>query len=511
MGYLVLARKYRPQVFDEVVGQEHIVTTLKNAIITGKIAHSYIFAGPRGVGKTTMARLLAKALNCEMGPTVTPCNTCSNCVEIAESRSVDVIEIDGASNRGIDEVRTIREDTRYVAQKSRYKIYIIDEIHMLTREAFNALLKTLEEPPSHTVFIFATTEPYKVPTTILSRCQRFDFHRLKTSEIYGQLARIVKQEGIDIEDGALWLIARKAEGGLRDAEGMLDQLATFVDGRITVADVAGLFGILDREVFKQLLTAIHTGDDKTILELVDSAVGKGYDVGELVKGFSEYIRLLLAVQIGAKLDILAGFSQEEMRDLQALAGEIDREYLFRVLSVLGRLEGRMRYSPSPRSTLEVELLRLARIKHIVSVEDLLSSMKAGKFSPPSTKMTTAKFAEIPDLSVEEVWPRLLKGVKERFNNSLYSFLVKMEPVKWDGRKLAIGTPEPNSFGAKRVIAARDEIAEVLHSITGKSVHIEIVGTRKSSPIRRSNEVDDPLIREAMEVFDGEVIIRRVKK
>ncbi len=256
MGYLVIARKWRPKQFEEVVGQEHITLTLQNAIKKDRVASAYLFSGPRGVGKTTTARILAKALNCEKGPTPQPCDSCTPCQEIAEGHSIDVLEIDGASNRGIDEVRSLRESTRYTPSNLRYKIYIIDEVHMLTTEAFNALLKTLEEPPPHVVFIFATTEANKVPATILSRCQRFDFRRIPQEKIVEQLKKICDQETIQIDDQALYLIARKSEGCMRDSQSLLDQVLSFSDHTVSKDDVISLLGIIQHDEFFTISEAI---------------------------------------------------------------------------------------------------------------------------------------------------------------------------------------------------------------------------------------------------------------
>ncbi|GAG77910.1 unnamed protein product, partial [marine sediment metagenome] len=278
--YLVIARKYRPKYFSEIVGQEHITKTLINAINDYRVAHAYLFSGPRGVGKTTTARILSKSLNCQKGPTALPCNTCSNCREIDDSINLDVLEIDGASNRGIEEIRTLQENTRYAPGRGNYKIYIIDEVHMLTKHAFNALLKTLEEPPKHVIFIFATTEPHKVPMTVLSRCQRFNFRRLTVSEIEGKLKEISEKEKIPVEDLAVKLIARQADGSLRDGESMLDQLFTYSDGKITVNDVRQMFGFVEEEIYFSLTDSIKGKDEKKILKIIDTVFDKGYDMEE---------------------------------------------------------------------------------------------------------------------------------------------------------------------------------------------------------------------------------------
>ncbi|MDZ7261147.1 MAG: DNA polymerase III subunit gamma/tau, partial [candidate division KSB1 bacterium] len=299
MSYLVLARKWRPLKFDEVVGQKHVIVTLENAIKSNRLANAYLFSGPRGVGKTTVARILAKAINCEQGPTVTPCNKCASCNEITESRSLDVFEIDGASNRGIDEVRNLRENLRYAPHKGKHKIYIIDEVHMLTTEAFNALLKTLEEPPPNVLFIFATTEPHKVPATILSRCQRFSFKRIPLSEIIQQLKTICQAEHIEIDEESLHLIAKKADGSMRDGQSILDQAVSFCGAKIQVQQVAELLGVIEQELFFELSDLIKRKDVKGGLALAERIFYEGYDVNEFLIGAAEHFRNLLVIKSSA--------------------------------------------------------------------------------------------------------------------------------------------------------------------------------------------------------------------
>src|SRR5512136_1075662 len=266
-SYLVLARKWRPQLFEEVVGQRHITQTLQNAISQKRVAHAFLFTGARGVGKTSSARILAKALNCEKGPGTNPCNQCATCQEVTHGTSMDVIEIDGASNRGIDEIRELKENVRYTPAKSRYKIYIIDEVHMLTTEAFNALLKTLEEPPPHVIFVFATTEPHKIPLTILSRCQRYDFKRIPLASILEQLRTIATQEGMEISDQSLHLIAREAEGSMRDAQSLLDQVLSYAGQKVSDKEVIEVLGVIDRKILHDSIAALADGDQARLLQI----------------------------------------------------------------------------------------------------------------------------------------------------------------------------------------------------------------------------------------------------
>src|SRR5512136_2228572 len=276
-SYLVLARKWRPQLFEEVIGQRHITQTLQNAILQKRVAHAFLFTGARGVGKTSTARILAKSLNCEKGPQINPCNQCTTCHEISSGTSMDVIEIDGASNRGIDEIRELRENVRYTPAKSRHKIYIIDEVHMLTKEAFNALLKTLEEPPPHIIFIFATTEPHKLPNTILSRCQRYDFKRIPLKEIVGSLKKITEEEKVKISQRGLLSLARESDGSMRDAQSLLDQVISYAGQEIRDEDIVDVLGLVSHKILSDTMEAIANQDAGRCLEIVEEVYQYGYD------------------------------------------------------------------------------------------------------------------------------------------------------------------------------------------------------------------------------------------
>src|SRR6266516_3620377 len=303
VSYEVFARKYRPQTFDDLVGQAHVSRTLKNAVAQNRLAHAYLFVGPRGIGKTSTARILAKSLNCAKGPTITPCGKCDNCREITGGNSLDVIEIDGASNRGIDDVRELRDNVRYAPAKGRYKIYIIDEVHMLTKEAFNALLKTLEEPPPHVIFCLATTEPEKLPITILSRCQRFDLHRIATNLIAQQLQTIATKEKLTLAAAAAHAIARGAEGGMRDAESMLDQLVAFCGEKIEEADVLNIFGFTSQQMVADFVGRILRGETADALALLHEQCEAGKDMMKLMSDTIAYLRDLLVFKV--KTDALS--------------------------------------------------------------------------------------------------------------------------------------------------------------------------------------------------------------
>jgi DNA polymerase-3 subunit gamma/tau len=376
MAYEVLARKWRPQQFDEVVGQQHVTQTLKNAIEADRVAHAYLFVGPRGIGKTTSARILAKALNCEKGPTPTPCDKCSSCTEIMAGNSLDVIEIDGASNRGIDHIRDLRENVAYAPARGPYKIYIIDEVHMLTTESFNALLKTLEEPPRHVKFLFATTEPQKVPATILSRCQRFDLRPIATRDIVGHLGTIAKAEGIDISEDALLAIGRGAEGGLRDAESALDQLVTFCGKTIGESDVMSVFGLTSRESLEGLVGAILEGRVPDLLQQVARMETEGKDVQRLVVELIGYFRNLLVLQYDAVSADALDTTEAQLESLKKQAGNTDAERVLRIIGVLTKADQDMRYALSRRTLLEVSLIRAARAATVVSVDQVIKKLAA---------------------------------------------------------------------------------------------------------------------------------------
>ncbi len=380
MSYTVLARKYRPMVFEDVMGQEHVTRTLMNALRQQRIAHAYIFAGPRGVGKTTTARLLAKAVNCQQQPAVNPCNQCESCIAITEGRSLDVIEIDGASNRGIDEIRNLRENIRFSPATSRYKIYIIDEVHMLTKEAFNALLKTLEEPPEHAIFIFATTEIHKVPLTILSRCQRFDFKRIPTSTIVHYLQQVAQKEHIEVEPDSLLLIARKAEGGMRDALSILDQLIAFTEGKLTVENVRQSLGLIDEELYFQLGEAILEKADSRIVEFVHELFTHGHDSMDFLYGLQSFFRNLLVVKSTGNTQLLE--TSDYFRKMyQDFARKFDEKDLLHFTDLLIQHENTLKYSPNPQLVMEVLLLKLAYKPRATDVQELLAALKSGTISP----------------------------------------------------------------------------------------------------------------------------------
>jgi len=398
MGYLVYARKYRPKTFEEMIGQKAVVQTLYNAIKNDRVAHAYIFSGMRGVGKTTAARILAKALNCKKGPTPVPCNQCDFCLEIDEDRSLDVIEMDGASHGLIDDVRVIQEGLQYKPVHCRNKIIIIDEVHMLGRFAFNALLKTLEEPPENTVFIFATTEFHKVPTTIVSRCQCFNFKRIVHKDIYEHLKYIAKEESISITSAGLNLLAEAADGSLRDAQSLLDQAVAFSGNEIKEDDLKVILATVNQELLFQFSGAVIEEKPDRIFELVEKVIDSGYDLryfhGQLIQHFRN---LLLVRSVKDTEDILP-FGDKDLEKLRNEATKASKEEILRYLDVLQEWEQGLRYTSHPRIYLESSLIKLCHFKQIVPLKRIIEQLKEKNegFSPRSASRAFSQVREKQD-------------------------------------------------------------------------------------------------------------------
>ena len=375
MTYEVFARKWRPQVFEDVIGQEHVIHTLVNAITTDRLAHAYLFSGPRGVGKTSIARILAKALTCAEGKPGIPCNRCHSCLEITQGSSVDVQEIDGASNRGIEQIRELRENIKYMPSSSRFRIYIIDEVHMLTLPAFNALLKTLEEPPAHVKFIFATTEPHKVPVTILSRCQKFDFKRIPLALLVQQMEKITSEEGIDISRSGLTLIAREAEGSMRDAESLLDQVVSYTGPKVEDRQITDILGVIDRTLLFEASRAVLEGSAKTCIEIVDQIYNFGHDIKEFYRALMDQFRNLL-MSLVAPYDDLLDMVESDREALKVQAEKAGKEKLQQILNYLIAREESLRFTSHPRLVLESIMIRISQMGDVVALDELIRKLES---------------------------------------------------------------------------------------------------------------------------------------
>jgi DNA polymerase-3 subunit gamma/tau len=541
VSYEVFARKYRPQTFDDLVGQTHVSRTLKNAVAQNRLAHAYLFVGPRGIGKTSTARILAKALNCVKGPTVNPDNTCDNCKEIAAGNSLDVLEIDGASNNGVEQVRELRENVRYAPSKSRYKIYIIDEVHMLTAAAFNALLKTLEEPPPHVKFIFATTEPQKVLPTIVSRCQRFDLHRIPAKLIADHLQFIAKKEKITLEPAAAHAIARGAEGGLRDAESMLDQLVAFCGEKISENDVLTVFGFTSEQSVVDLTGKVFRGETAAALDVLYEQSEAGKDMMRLMSDLISYLRDLLVFK--AKPDAVEEDVDPELQKaLGAHANLIENDRLLDLIDQFAQAEGRMKWAPNKKLHFEVAIIKAIQSLNQATLDEViekLGELRDGKTSAAEKKTLSAENVVAPvagtaakskaadtaattslrvaesasgESDVEEVWQQVyakIPNTKAFVRNSAAAAQV----LPSEGRHFVLGfSPDQKSpMDILGTATNRKLIESLLSEVSGRDWTLKLMVKEnlpsKGLPAERpssENYSDDPLIREALEIFKGEV-------
>ncbi len=384
--YQVTARKWRPQIYDDVIGQEHVTQTLKNSIKSGKVAHSFIFAGPRGIGKTSTARILAKSLNCPNQKNFNPCNECDVCKTITSGANIDVIEIDGASNRRIDEIRTLRESVKYAPSTVKHKVYIIDEVHMLTNESFNALLKTLEEPPAHVIFIFATTDIHKVPSTILSRCQRYDFRRLTMDEIKSHLANIAKSEHVEYEDDALSIIAKKADGAMRDAQSIFDQIVAYSGGKVTFEEVSKILNAINEDIYFRVSDAVTSKNLLEAFNVSNEVYYNGWDLITFVNGLTEHFRNILTVNITNDTSLIES-SETAKEKYKTISNQYNSNDVLRILSFLTKSTVDLKQSSNQKLTLEIALSQLVELPKSLEIENLIKEIKSLKGSSISMSLS----------------------------------------------------------------------------------------------------------------------------
>lgn len=521
-------RKWRPQVFDDVVGQEPVTRTLRGALATGRVSHAYLFSGHRGTGKTTTARILAKALNCERGVGPDPCNVCAACRAISDGTSLDVIELDAASNRGIDEIREIRERVRLAPASGRYKVYILDEAHMLTTEAENALLKTLEEPPPHVVFVLVTTEPHRLPATILSRCQRFEFRRIPTALIVQRLERIAREEGLHVSPGALQLIARSADGALRDAESVLDQLASSVQGPIGEQDVVRLLGLLEDEVVDTVTEAVRRSDAPAVLRVAAQLAESGRDPRAALRRLLLHFRDLLLLRTSPQLEDLVDAPADRIRHLRRQAQAFQMDELLRAISVLASAEAEARWTTHPRLTLELALLRLARPDADPTLEGLWGRvlklervLQEGQVSAPAAELPSLRTQPTDGPAVQEAlpvepppdwewvasrWPRVLEEVKGK-RAYTYALLAEAKPAGLEGDQLVLEFPAGGEFAATTLQDPRHRslLEDVLHHVLGRRLRLRfsVAHATQSAPDRPR----DPLVEQATQLLGPAVAFR----
>jgi DNA polymerase-3 subunit gamma/tau len=499
MEYLVLTRKYRPQDFNQVVGQKHVTQTLMSALKSKRVGHSYLFAGPRGVGKTSVARILAKALNCEKGVLENPCNECETCRAITKGNAVDIIEIDGASNRGIDEIRDLREAVAYNPSSARYKVYIIDEVHMLTKEAFNALLKTLEEPPSHVVFIFATTEPQKVPKTVLSRCQRFDFRMLTEKEIHSKLVSLVSLESIDADEEALRLIATRAEGSIRDAEGMLDQLVSYAEKKISVSDVKEVFGFIGDDIYIELFKGISKRNEKVIVETIEDVIQKGYDIREFVYGWLKFIQRIILYN----LDIPDPSTVEINNKLKKLSNSVSSNFLTAVFNLSTDMERDIRNVPFSQGFLELSMLRMAKIPDVADINKVIEEISKSQIEDFSEKKKKEeeKVKKTPPTDVTDLWKTIIETINNTDGKNFFkNFLKEAKPISFSKKSLRLNVPQSHREHIKEDI---NLLKEACKETLGFDIEVSVVSAE--TPVEETVS-DDPLVKKIKELFNAEEYI-----
>jgi DNA polymerase III subunit gamma/tau len=512
VSYEVFARKYRPQTFDDLIGQGHVSRTLKNAVGQNRLAHAYLFVGPRGTGKTSTARILSKALNCSNapGPTVKPCGICDNCREIAGGNSLDVLEIDGASNNGVEQVRELRDNVRYAPAKSRFKIYIIDEVHMLSSAAFNALLKTLEEPPAHVKFIFATTEPQKVLPTILSRCQRFDLHRIATNLIAQHLQLIAGKEKLTLTPAAAHAIARGAEGGMRDAESMLDQLVAFCGETIEEADVLNVFGFTSEERVVDFVGRILRSETAEALELLHEQCEAGKDMMKLMTDTIAYLRDLLVFKV--KPDALSDEVTPEVRgEIAKQAPLLETQRLLELIDQFAAAEGRMKWAPNKKLHFEVAVIKAIQTLNQATLDEVIENLSALRDGKPPKEGTKAgksgnaeprKTAEAT-IDPQTVWKEACAKVPAR--GFLRTLVDSLTAIEIDGRTFVVGYPaeEKSKIETLATMANRKQLENLLKEASGREWTLKLEPEKKAAAPKKTKE-PPPIVREALEMFQGEL-------
>jgi DNA polymerase-3 subunit gamma/tau len=548
MSYLVLARKYRPQTFDQVVKQDHVTRTLSNAISAGRVAHAILFSGPRGTGKTTVARILAKAMNCKDGPVPVPCNECRSCKEITSGSAVDVFEIDGASNTGVDQIRELRENVKYMPAHSLYKIYIIDEVHMLSIAAFNALLKTLEEPPSHVMFVFATTEPRKIPITILSRCQRHDFRRIDVESISKYLEKICTKEGVEIALESLGLIAREAGGSMRDGLSLLDQAISCTQGTIAHEQVLDILGVIDREIIFDFSKAVLNGDIPKVLDILDEIYSGGHDMKKLYADLIEHFRNLLVVKMGKKIDKLVDIPSHEIELMLDQVNGISVTFLNQIFDLLFQEEVTIGYSTRPKLAIEMVFIKMFQIKPALPIDVLIeklenlrkdidetrtdfrdtenrpvrqgdtegsqvTSIKATGTAESITPFEKTPFD--PNESIDRTWKRFLSILSDKYP-SLAALLANSTMKRLADQRLEIEV-NGNDFNINMVMKNKNTaiIKKVCKDFFGQEMDVIITAERRQNNENQQKKSRDsrlkqealshPLITDAVEIFNGKVV------
>ncbi|NHZ85875.1 MAG: DNA polymerase III subunit gamma/tau [Planctomycetia bacterium] len=549
MSYLVLSLKYRPQTFDEVVGQMHITQTLTNAFKKDRVSQAYLFTGPRGVGKTTTARLVAKALNCMESPG-NPCNKCSNCIEITDGRNMDVLEIDGASNRGIEEIRGLRESIQYAPINSKFKIFIIDEVHMLTTPAFNALLRTLEEPPVHGKFILATTDIYKVPATIISRCQRFDFNSITVNSISEQIKYVLGKEKISIDDDSLKIIAQKADGSMRDALSILDQIIAYSGDNISIESVNKVLGIIPIDIYFNILDTILTKKGKVLIDILTNIKSKGMPVQEFVSGLNRHIRNMMIATIENSLDVLE-LNSDLKKQYEETAKSWNIRDLLRISKVITDIEPQIKRAIQPHILIELSLLKLLELDSTVTIESLLDRFQDPLVSPShanpkklTNDSTIANKALVNNDSIEIDNPKLenvkkdINSVSEPIPRSTTTNNISLDKIieKWDelieelsserpsignvlshckvnqfvGNRLEIKLIDGNNFNLKTLEKNKVIIEKYFEKVYNKPLKAVFLMTKSKLP-KKETDVEKNTIEtnktteKLIELFDGEIL------